>query len=69
MICREDISMWIPEEFADNDLFEMIRDEGGDQAPETPAHDAQRKSDTAGQVEKVDLMDDFTHPKTGSESR
>lgn len=23
--------MWIPEEFVDNDLFEMIRDEGGDQ--------------------------------------
>lgn len=32
--CRpymQDISMWIPEEFVDNDLFEMIRDEGGDQ--------------------------------------
>ena len=27
----QDISMWIPEEFVDNDLFEMIRDEGGDQ--------------------------------------
>lgn len=24
--------MWIPEKFVDNDLFEMIRDEGGDQA-------------------------------------
>ena len=24
--------MWIPDDFADNDLFEMIRDEGGDQA-------------------------------------
>lgn len=24
--------MWIPEDFVDNDLFEMIRDEGGDQA-------------------------------------
>ena len=23
--------MWIPEDFVDNDLFEMIRDEGGDQ--------------------------------------
>mmetsp|Transcript_65148 Transcript_65148/g.152497 ORF Transcript_65148/g.152497 Transcript_65148/m.152497 type:complete len:476 (+) Transcript_65148:64-1491(+) len=47
----KDISMWIPESFADNDLFEMIRDEGGDQ------------------VEKVDLMDDFTHPKTGKRSK
>mmetsp|Transcript_41890 Transcript_41890/g.99736 ORF Transcript_41890/g.99736 Transcript_41890/m.99736 type:complete len:477 (-) Transcript_41890:129-1559(-) len=47
----KDISMWIPENFADNDLFEMIRDEGGDQ------------------VEKVDLMDDFTHPKTGKRSK
>ena len=27
----QDISMRIPEEFVDNDLFEMIRDEGGDQ--------------------------------------
>ena len=24
--------MWITEDFVDNDLFEMIRDEGGDQA-------------------------------------
>ena len=28
----QDISMWIPADFVDNDLFEMIRDEGGDQA-------------------------------------
>ncbi|CAL1150195.1 unnamed protein product [Cladocopium goreaui] len=47
----KDISMWIPEEFVDNDLFEMIRDEGGDQ------------------VEKVDLLDEFTHPKTGRTSK
>ena len=31
----QDISMWIPEEFVDNDLFEMIRDEGGDQVGKT----------------------------------
>merc|ERR1711974_509740 len=47
----KDISMWIPEGFVDNDLFEMIRDEGGDQ------------------VEKVDLADSFTHPKTGRQSK
>lgn len=47
----KDISMWIPDNFVDNDLFEMIRDEGGDQ------------------VEKVDLMDEFTNKKTGKTSK
>mmetsp|Transcript_21851 Transcript_21851/g.40197 ORF Transcript_21851/g.40197 Transcript_21851/m.40197 type:complete len:450 (+) Transcript_21851:57-1406(+) len=47
----KDISMWIPDTFVDNDLFEMIRDEGGDQ------------------VEKVDLIDEFTHPKTKKTSK
>eukprot|EP00929_Paragymnodinium_shiwhaense_P012787 TRINITY_DN120680_c0_g1_i1.p1 TRINITY_DN120680_c0_g1~~TRINITY_DN120680_c0_g1_i1.p1 ORF type:complete len:490 (+),score=134.90 TRINITY_DN120680_c0_g1_i1:165-1472(+) len=48
---KKDISMWIPESFVDNDLFEMIRDEGGDQ------------------VEKVDLVDEFTNKKTGKTSK
>jgi phenylalanyl-tRNA synthetase alpha chain len=39
------------EAFVDNDLFEMIRDEGGDQ------------------VEKVDLIDEFTNKKTGKTSK
>ena len=56
--------MWIPESFADNDLFEMIRDEGGDQAPEN-CDLAAAANELTDQVEKVDLMDDFTHPKTG----
>uniref|UniRef100_A0A7S4VCA4 phenylalanine--tRNA ligase n=1 Tax=Alexandrium monilatum TaxID=311494 RepID=A0A7S4VCA4_9DINO len=47
----KDISMWIPADFVDNDLFEMIRDEGGDQ------------------VEKVELQDEFTHPKTQRTSK
>lgn len=47
----KDISMWIPESFVDNDLFEMIRDEGGDQ------------------VEKVDLVEEFTNPKTRRKSK
>lgn len=47
----KDISMWIPESFVDNDLFETIRDEGGDQ------------------VEKVELVEQFTHPKSGRKSR
>eukprot|EP00927_Polykrikos_kofoidii_P035958 TRINITY_DN30431_c0_g1_i1.p1 TRINITY_DN30431_c0_g1~~TRINITY_DN30431_c0_g1_i1.p1 ORF type:complete len:323 (+),score=69.67 TRINITY_DN30431_c0_g1_i1:580-1548(+) len=47
----KDISMWLPEGFVDNDLFEMIRDEGGDQ------------------VEKVDLIDEFVHKKTGRVSK
>lgn len=47
----KDISMWIPEAFQDNDLFEMIRDEGGDQ------------------VEKVDLVEEFTNPKTNKRSK
>jgi phenylalanyl-tRNA synthetase alpha chain len=48
---KKDISMWIPEDFVDNDLFEMIRDEGGDQ------------------VEKVELIDEFTNKKTGKRSK
>jgi phenylalanyl-tRNA synthetase alpha chain len=48
---KKDISMWIPDDFVDNDLFEMIRDEGGDQ------------------VEKVDLIDEFTNKKTGKKSK
>lgn len=47
----KDISMWIPANFVDNDLFEMIRDEGGDQ------------------VEKVDLIDEFTNKKIGRTSK
>lgn len=47
----KDISMWITENFIDNDLFELIRDEGGDQ------------------VEKVELKDEFTHPKTKRRSK
>lgn len=47
----KDISMWIPDTFVDNDLFETIRDEGGDQ------------------VERVELVEEFTHPKTGRASR
>lgn len=48
---QKDISMWIPEDFQDNDFFEVVRDQGGDQ------------------VEKVDLMDEFTNPKTGRKSK
>lgn len=47
----KDISMWIPDDFVDNDLFERIRDEGGDQ------------------VERVELVEEFKHPKTGRISR
>eukprot|EP00747_Dinoflagellata_sp_TGD_P024002 gnl/TRDRNA2_/TRDRNA2_130239_c0_seq1.p1 gnl/TRDRNA2_/TRDRNA2_130239_c0~~gnl/TRDRNA2_/TRDRNA2_130239_c0_seq1.p1 ORF type:complete len:429 (+),score=71.34 gnl/TRDRNA2_/TRDRNA2_130239_c0_seq1:126-1412(+) len=47
----KDISMWIQEGFIDNDLFEVVRDEGGDQ------------------VEKVELIDSFTHPKTKRSSK
>ena len=63
----QDISMWIPEDFADNDLFEMIRDEGGDQVRvrQTKRGPIMKCDSLPYQVEKVDLMDDFTHPKTG----
>jgi len=47
----KDISMWIPADFVDNDLFEMIRDEGGDQ------------------VEKVEMVDEFTNTKTQKKSK
>jgi len=35
----KDISMWIPSSFVDNDLFEMIRDEGGDQVEKVELKD------------------------------
>merc|ERR1712151_1113622 len=47
----KDISMWIPGDFVDNELFELIREEGGDQ------------------VEKVEMIDNFVHPKTKRESK
>merc|ERR1712194_455760 len=47
----KDISMWLPPSFHDNDLCEIIRDEGGDQ------------------VEKLELKDDFVHPKTQRASK
>lgn len=47
----KDMSMWVPDDFADNELFEIIRDEGGDR------------------VENVELVDSFTHPKTGRKSK
>jgi phenylalanyl-tRNA synthetase alpha chain len=49
--CLKDVSMWIPDGFADNDLFEIFRDEGGDQ------------------IESVELLDEFTNPKTGKSSK
>jgi phenylalanyl-tRNA synthetase alpha chain len=48
---ERDLSIWLPEGFVDNELFEMFRDEGGDQ------------------VEKVALLEEFTHPTTGRTSR
>lgn len=47
----KDISFWVPDGFVDNDLFEAIREEGGDQ------------------VEKVELVDEFTHPKNKRTSK
>lgn len=47
----KDISAWLPADFVENDLFEMIRDEGGDQ------------------VERVEVVDAFTHPKTKRSSK
>lgn len=47
----KDISFWVPDEFVENDLFEAIREEGGDQ------------------VEKAELVDEFTHPKTNRTSK
>ncbi len=47
-----DISFWCSEEYHQNDLFELIRDEVGDE----------------DLVEDVELFDEFTHPKTGRTS-
>eukprot|EP00928_Gymnodinium_smaydae_P031049 TRINITY_DN22919_c1_g2_i2.p1 TRINITY_DN22919_c1_g2~~TRINITY_DN22919_c1_g2_i2.p1 ORF type:complete len:265 (-),score=67.78 TRINITY_DN22919_c1_g2_i2:131-925(-) len=35
----KDISMWLPQNFVDNDLFELIRDEGGDQVEKVTLED------------------------------
>lgn len=48
---KKDISAWIPEGFIDNDLFEIIREQGGDL------------------VEKVELIEEFRHPRTMKVSR
>ncbi|KAI3355548.1 hypothetical protein L3Q82_018375 [Scortum barcoo] len=42
---HNDISFWLPESFAENDFYELVRSVGGDL------------------VEKVTLVDEFTHPK------
>ena len=49
--CLKDVAFWCPEDFHENDLFEVVRDVAGDL------------------VEKVDLIDDFVHPKTGRHSQ
>jgi len=47
----KDISFWTPEDFVENDFFEMARGIAGDL------------------VERIDLIDEFTNPKTGKSSK
>lgn len=47
----KDIAFWIPENFVENDFFEMARGVAGDL------------------VERMELTDEFTHPKTGKTSK
>ena len=49
--CFKDISFWIPEDFHENDLNEVVRSVAGDV------------------VERVELIDDFVHPKSGKRSQ
>eukprot|EP00529_Nitzschia_sp_RCC80_P019686 CAMPEP_0113522480 /NCGR_PEP_ID=MMETSP0014_2-20120614/45211_1 /TAXON_ID=2857 /ORGANISM="Nitzschia sp." /LENGTH=420 /DNA_ID=CAMNT_0000420539 /DNA_START=52 /DNA_END=1311 /DNA_ORIENTATION=- /assembly_acc=CAM_ASM_000159 len=47
----KDIAFWLPEEFVENDFFEMARGVAGDL------------------VERMELTDEFTNPKTGKTSK
>merc|ERR1712232_696727 len=49
--CYKDIAFWIPEDFVENDFFEMARGIAGDI------------------VERMELTDEFTHPKTNRTSK
>jgi len=44
--CYKDIAFWVPENFVENDFFEIARGVAGDL------------------VEKIDMTDEFTNPKT-----
>lgn len=52
-LCYKDVSFWLPmdKEVHQNDIFEVIRNLGGDL------------------VEKVELFDEFTNPKTNKQSK
>jgi phenylalanyl-tRNA synthetase alpha chain len=47
----KDIAFWLPENYVENDFFEMARGVAGDL------------------VEKIDMIDEFTNPKTGRSSK
>lgn len=47
----KDIAFWLPDDFVENDFFEMARGVAGDL------------------VEKIDLIDEFTNPKTNRSSK
>ena len=51
-VCYKDIAFWLadPEEFNENDFFQLVRQVSGDLA------------------ETVELIDEFTHPKTQRKS-
>lgn len=53
--------MWIPEDFVDNDLFEMIRDEGGDQVGQrTPKSLYRAQIETMEQGRRRQAVFDFS---------
>mmetsp|Transcript_5014 Transcript_5014/g.10606 ORF Transcript_5014/g.10606 Transcript_5014/m.10606 type:complete len:146 (+) Transcript_5014:201-638(+) len=47
----KDIAFWVPENFVENDFFELARGVAGDL------------------VEKIDMIDEFTNPKTNRSSK
>lgn len=49
--CFKDIAFWLPEDFVENDFFELARGIAGDL------------------VERMELTDEFTNPKTGKTSK
>merc|ERR1712086_110903 len=48
--CYKDIAFWVPEDYQENDFYELTRNVAGDL------------------VELVEVIDEFTHPKTNRRS-
>ncbi|KAL3898211.1 MAG: hypothetical protein SGPRY_012888 [Prymnesium sp.] len=63
-----DIAFWIPENFEPNDFFELGRGVAGVVAQFSVIHLVCARHVPGELVEKMDLIDEFTNPKTGKTS-